>query len=419
MTLGKNFETLQFSMTKEVENLRKDIKDFKTSNSFSGLLLKQDGESSNSFTSISDRLCKDSLSLCEELRKFRDGTHKSLGNRSSASKRTLDLSFGEMIKGRYGIDSVNEYLALMGFSPSQTVEQFNEFARNLNNPALVANVILDAIRLGLEQSPIYSALISRQINVDAATITVPYISGISDPIQNRTEGETIKTTRLKVGTKDVKTEDLAQGIKFTANEIAFVRVDMLAQFFLQTQLQMGQKLDKMAIDILANGNVAEETAPVVGIQTAGTLTYKDIMRVILRMNILGKSPNTILSSEGGFLDILDLSEFKGGMYQDKLVQLNSNIMLPRSMALVNSMWTSDNVFWLIDTMRALQLIVSRPLMFENEKEILTQEFVFVATMKAGFVKGLRDAAVCVDTTLNFGSHGFPTYMDLQTYKDTI
>ena len=94
--------------------------------------------------------------------------------------RKEDLSLAEMVKVKYGINSVNEYLTLMGINTERTTyAKFNEFARNLNNPALVANVILDAIRLGLTQSPMYQAIVSRQINIEAATITVPYIRELS------------------------------------------------------------------------------------------------------------------------------------------------------------------------------------------------------------------------------------------------
>ena len=235
-------------------------------------------ETKEKYKQIASALQADSIAMCDELWAYRNGVHEELGNESGAAMRKEDLSLAEMVKVKYGINSVNEYLTLMGINTERTTyAKFNEFARNLNNPALVANVILDAIRLGLTQSPMYQAIVSRQINIEAATITVPYISGISDPVQERTEGETIKRTRLKIGSKNVVTTDLAQGITFTAKELRLVRLDMLTHFFQQAQMQMAHKLDKMAYDVLVNGNNGyNESIGVVGVTTANSLVWEDL-----------------------------------------------------------------------------------------------------------------------------------------------
>lgn len=345
---------------------------------------------------------------------------------SSNDGKMVDISLAEYGQEKWGFapdDAGNPtalYEALgidLGNSTVNSLMNMPEFGSNYR--WLVPEVIRDAVRLGLRKAPIYPKLISSEISVAQNKVTLPYLK-LSDAMPKElSETETIPTGTIEYGDRVVSLSKVGTGLKVSDEVNDYVNLDVLQVYLQDMGVKMGLALDYRAILCLINGDQSDGSlsAATIGITSAGTIDYKDILRGWIRMSRLGKTPKRMVSNENIALDILDLEEFKGFSGESKLGNITLDTPIPRAQAYnITGTMPEDNTLMLIDTSSALVKLNSSALRVESERVAergLTGTYV---NMTTGFANVFRDSRILIDASLAFASNGFPSWMDLTAYE---
>lgn len=357
---------------------------------------------------------KETVKLCE---KMRTATQDSL---------PIDVSFAEVVKDKFSI-SFNEFLFDLGIDPSyDSVYNISTLDDVDDIRWIVPEVYREAIRLGLNKTPIYSSLIAGELNVSQLKTIMPYINEADAAPRRVGEGETIGLGSLSYGSKEVEIFKVGRGIKITDELRQYAAIDVVSIFLQDFGKKLGRALDVLAIDTIINGNEAggTESASVVGVASAGTKTYKDMLKIWIRMARLGRTPNVIIGGEDAALDTLDLSEFKtnpqGGANPAGVPTAN-NISLKTPVPRNSSYFIHGNVpanqEIIMDPAASLLKLNAQPLKVESERIVSNQTEAFYTTLTTGFAKLFRDGSIIMDDSITFAGNPFPSYMDVDTFEN--
>ena len=363
-----------------------------------------------SATQIKKNILKDMKEAVRQVNSLRGG--------NGFDARAIDISFGDYTLAKFGMSLEAVYQALE-LRPSMTTidslmtqPEFNEGYR-----WLVPEIIREAVRLGLRKNPIYSELIAAEETVAQKKITMPQIN-MSDALPViLNEAETIPVGSVSFGEKDVRINKIGTGLKITDEVMKYVSLNILALYLQDAGVKLGLGLDAMLIDVLINGETDDNahSAAVIGVDTTGSIVYKDLLRAWLRMGRLGRTPTAMLSNEGPALDILLLDEFKG--WSDKSNQVHKTISvktpIPQSQSyLIHGSMPATNQLMLVDSQSSVIKLNATGLMVESDRIAERQISGTYMTITTGFATLFRDGRLIIDHSLAYSSNGFPTWMDV-------
>lgn len=357
------------------------------------------------------------------------------------TQRSVDLSFGDYCRDRWGyapnsIGSPESFYAAIGINPSQASIQslmampdFNE-----NFRWLIPEVIREAIRLGLRKNPLYPNLIAAEETVAQAQVTMPYIK-MSDAMPTLIgEAETIPTGTVSFGQKIVKLHKVGVGMKITDEVQQYVALNVLSMYMQDIGVKLNLAKDVMAIDVLINGEPGNSNAaPVIGVKTvynalvSGTgVAYKDLLRTWIRMGMLGRMPQSMLSNENMALEILTLPEFTNRLLllagiETKNLNLRTPIPSTNNYDVHGAMPSDDQVM-IIDNTSSLIKLNSQAISVESDRIVERGVNGTYVRETTGFAKMFVDAAVIIDQSLDYATHQFPAYMNVaaiqqQAFRD--
>lgn len=287
---------------------------------------------------------------------------------------------------------------------------------NFNNPVNTGNInsnyhfiipelITNAIRLGYQASAMHGSWISGVQNVSQQKMTAPQIKrGEAVPVEIN-EGADIPMGSLQFGQKDVKVYKVGVGIALTDELILESTINMLNLFLSQYGIDMSISSDVRAINVLVNGEQADnsESAPVIGIDnTTNGLSPIDIDRVTTRMARLGMGANRMIGSEGdAYLDL------NAAITTRPRLKLSDYAQRPLD---VNSV-PADHIL-LLNSQNAMVKLGYRSMLTERRRNPRNQtEELFISDW-LGFMIVRRDARVLMNKSVTFAANPFPNYMDI-------
>ena len=254
------------------------------------------------------------------------------------------------------------------------------------------------------------------------TQVMPHINMSDATPKTIGEGETIPLGTVSYGSKEFKIFKVGRGIKLTDEIVSYASLNLLSIFLRDFGVKMGHATDVLAIDCLINGEQGDgsESAPVIGVKdTSEGLTYYDLLRIWVRMGRIGRIPNALMGGEDIALQTLYLPEFRTpvmGTPQEKLV-LKSPV--PRNTNFFVHGNIPENQAIIVDPKASIIKFNGWPLKVESERIVSNQTEAFYVTLQTGFAKLFRDASIIVDNTKDFSSHGFPTWMDVDTMQNVV
>lgn len=332
----------------------------------------------------------------------------------------VDITLSQFMHETYGFElSKNgmpeQFLNALGIVPSRhTIESLMSMP-DLRDAGiwLVPELIVEAVRLGLQQNPM-SALIAGRKTINTPTATVPHLN-VSDTMPYiMGEGEKFRTGTISYGSKQVSTYKYGIGIEITDEVRKFTALDLLAIELQDVAGWLAIAKNAEVVNCLLNGDQVDNSysAPVIGVTSAGTLSYKDLRRVINRMRNLQRTPQHILGSEETELNISLLTEVIGYAGGTTLLGLNSEKTDVRSLTTHSHGLIGDNLTMLIDPTSAIMELVALPLSVEEERSASHQKSMVYISSMVGYYKMRRDAAVLIDKSLPYSSNGFPAWMDI-------
>jgi len=234
------------------------------------------------------------------------------------------------------------------------------------------------------------------------------------------ESETIPTGTVSFGQKSVGLQKIGTGIKITDEVTQFVSLNILSLYMEDVGVKINIAQDTILIDTLINGDGNANASPVIGVTTVGTWTYKDLLRAWIRLGLIGRLPQGILSNENPALDILMLPEFKGygtgigpvsGNQIPKVPSINLRTPVPTNQNYdIHGAMPANNQIMLIDANSAAIKLNASAMRVESSRIAERQISGTYITMVTGFAKLFDDSTLIIDKSLDFAVQGFPTWM---------
>lgn len=340
-------------------------------------------------------------------------------------KRTanpVDICLADFINKKYGGLSIDAFYEDLGINPGiDTIENLI----TLPDPGirfLIPEIIRDAMRLGLRRSAIWPNLVATEQSVANPSVIQPFIN-MSDATPKLVgEAETISTGTVSYGQKSVKLHKMGKGIKISYELRQYVSINLVAVYLQDVGIKLGQGLDTLMITTLLNGDQpgGANAAIAVGVATTSTTTYRDMLKVWLRMARIGRKADSILGGEDAALETLDLAEFKNRQNPAApMANLNLKTPIPSGANYwIHGAVPADQQI-IVDSNSALIKYNAQPLLMETEKIVSNQTEATYVTLTTGFANIFDDARVVIDQSLDFASHSFPASMDVDAAENVV
>lgn len=318
----------------------------------------------------------------------------------------VDVSLGEFIKSKWGI-SIDALYDDLGINPSIDTIQNIFTMPDYSVRWLVPEIIRDALRLGLRKSPIWADFIVSEQTVANPKVTIPHLNMSEAMPRYVGEAETIPKGTISYGSKDFTIKKMGRGISIPYEVQDYVTIDVMAIFLQDFGVKLNHALDSLLIDVLINGEQADgsESALVMGVATADTLAYKDLLRIWVRMSRIGRSPFGMIGGEDMAMDTLDLAEFKTRYTGTPDKQLDLRTRIPERQAFyIHGAVPTDQAI-IVDRASAVIKYNAKPLMVESERIVSNQTMSTYASLTTGFGILYTDGRVILDKSLEIDSPG--------------
>lgn len=356
------------------------------------------------------------------------------GNKENAP---IDITFAEFVNKRYGYAPTVKKMKLrsgqeqdfqvaesffnqIGLNASyHTVASLNELG-NMDEGFrwLIPEIYTDAIRLGLRRNPIWGDLIRAEENVSQLKVSMPNIKMSAMTPKKVGEAETIASGTVEFAEKSVRLQKLGLGINITDEAASYVPLNIIALALEDFGVLLSQGQDSLALRTLINGDQSDgsDSIATIGIGTANTLVYRDILKAWIRMSRIGNLPSIMVSGEDVALDVLDLPEFKGFAGQTTLQNINLKTPRPQNADYYIHGELAANKMMLLNPEAGLVKLNAQALKTERDRDIKRQITEIVVSLTTGFATLKRDSRLMLDTSLAFADNGFPTWMDVDAVE---
>lgn len=338
-------------------------------------------------------------------------------------QRPMEYGFADFIKERWGFaksenGSPDSFYHMLGIDPSShTINSLYQAFPNEPDTRkwLAPAIIREAMREGIAGSTLYSEIVKANVGVSNMNVTMPKILDQDANIKATGEGESIVVGTAKFGQKDIKLRKFAYGMEMTYEVLSFVPLNILNTYLEDAGAKFSRGLTTLAIQTLLNGDQVNgsQSAAVIGVDNTTTgITYRDLLRVWIRMQMRGRKPVGMISGETQGLNTLMLDEFKKFVVGAPQLNLNIKTPIPETQNLwLNSAIPASSTI-IVDTNQALIQLTAMDLMVESEKIVNKQLTGTYASMITGFSNLQRDARVILDGSKLFSAYGFPAFMDI-------
>jgi hypothetical protein len=280
---------------------------------------------------------------------------------------------------------------------------------------ITPEVFQDPVMRGAVQSVFYPDLVVREVMIAQPQTTLPHFDLSDASMQDSEEGATIGEGSVTYGSKDVKVKTRTQGIKMTYDAIRFNTLDLASIFFMDVGRLLGNKLNSDCVNVIINGDQADlsEQAAVIGVKDTGAgFQYFDILRVWVRLSLLGRQSTSIIGNELTALDYLELPEVKNKQFTGSpLLRTTLKTPLPTDQDLYVSTKVPANQLVFQDSSLTIVQLTAQPLMVESDKIISKRIAETVASIMTGFANLQRNSRVVLDKSQAYaGGYVFPAWM---------
>ena len=375
---------------------------------------KEDNELRSNFKSLLDN--ENTLqNLIGELRYLRAGDDKN---------DPVDITLGELVEQRFGLKtdakrSSFAFLEAIGVKLSSTIQSLyttNQVSRGAAD-WLIPEIVVDAIRMGIDAS-LLEELVGNSYNVNGMDINVPAVELGQFRPKELEEAETIPLGKIKFDNKSVKLSQVGIGIGLTDRVVKYTRIDMLAEQLKAVGRHYVLAENALIIQTLLDGEQSDGSysAPVIGVTTPNTLTYKDIQRVMIRTDNLQLPTTHFIANEEETLTYWNLPEIQGsGTTSTPLLAVD--IAGTKAVKGIPHGLVPTKTILMVNAANAISRLVAQELQTESERIASNQLTNTYVTKTVGYYKQMLDAAIKLDYTADIaGAGAFPDYMDIEALQ---
>lgn len=273
-------------------------------------------------------------------------------------------------------------------------------------PEMVRAFVLE----GLEADANHMDLCAGQENVDSFLITAPWIEMQNETPQTVAEAERIPESGVTWGEKSVKLTKDAIAFHWTDELMLTVRLPLLRYWLRKVGARLAERLYTRAVTTLLNGDQADssDVCSEIGVDSAGTIAFKDFLRAWLRGRRIGQRWETLIMNEVTAFDVFQISEFSdpqgAGSVVTRLEQRNR--IIPANMPSFITGVLDDNNVMLLNRAFGMLFLSMRGLMVESERIIMRQIQGTAASIISGFLTIDNNARLILDGDTAYSSKGF-------------
>lgn len=313
---------------------------------------------------------------------------KGLYASGNFTKALESLDPNENYKGTSleGLDAYQRQLKRFGIKVGGTgSDVVDKFFKSSDSAVLFPEYVSRAVRQGLEQADILPGVVASTTVIDG----MDYRSITSVPTDDEKElkivkeGAFIPETNIRTKENLVKLRKRGRSLVASYEAIRFQRLDLFTVTLRQVGSYIARTLLKDAIEVIVNGDGANNAAEIVNCKTSGTLTYADLVDF---WN--GFDPyelNTIIAEPEVMATMLNMEQFR-----DAAAGLNfhgkGDMITPLGAKLLKSPAVGQGTLIGIDKTAALEMVKAGEVMTEYDKLIDRQLERAVISCTAGFAK---------------------------------
>ena len=294
------------------------------------------------------------------------------------------------------LDAFERQLALAGVrlggkSPT-TVEQFYQQA-----PALMPEFMLREIKRGQAMRPELTKLIANT-TVVSANRYIPFFIDTSDAakfsLRPIGEGADVPQLLVTEQTHAVNVADYGLALKTSYKALRYRTTSQFRVLLWYVGFKLQTDKIGMVVDCLVNGDGNSNAASTVNTATSATLTYDDL--ISLWAQFAPFEMNTLVTNITQMKSILTLSEFKDPMAGYRFGK-TGDLFSPLGATLVRSDEVASDSIIGLDSLFAVEEVITQPLMIEYDK-IIEQRFEeAVISESVAYAKVIKEASVVMDT----------------------
>lgn len=332
------------------------------------------------------------------------------------AQRPNDVLVEDYIKLKYNME-FDSYLYKMGINPNQdTVAMILNQAEVDQIRWIVPEIFRAALRKGYRGAPIYPNIIRGEEQMSGPVMKVPYINMSDAAPRKVNEAETIPLGAVSFGQKEYTMFKIGRGISLTDEIKMYSSLNLVSIFLEDFGVLLGHVVDGLAIECAINGEQKDgsEAAPVIGVKTVGTVAYRDLLKILVRMSRLGRTPSTLIGGEEMAIDVLDLPEFSQRESGTTRANLNIKTPIPQNLDFFIHGGVDEDQILMLDKSAGLLKLNGFPLKVESERIVSNQTEAFYASLQVGFAKLWRDSVIILDKTKDFTGNGFPAAFDINS-----
>lgn len=272
-----------------------------------------------------------------------------------------------------------------------------------------------SINRGVVQGQYWDALISADLSVPQPKVTMPLFSLSDAGLEERGEAATTKEGTVTYASKDVKIKERAKAIYFTDESVMFNTIDLVSIFFEDLGRILASGLNGEAVRVLRDGDQADgsEAAAVIGVTTANAFVYADIVRVMIRMGMIGRPVSQVIQGEVAANDWENLSEVKNNQNAGArlLPTVTFGVQRPQTWQSFPAFNVPANKRIFSDPNSAMVALTAKPLTLERERIVARKLNGTHASIWKGFAIQQTTGRVIVDQSLAYSGNAFPAAFD--------
>lgn len=285
-----------------------------------------------------------------------------------------------------GLDAYQRQLKRFGIKVGGGASDVvDKFFKSSDSAVLFPEYVSRAVRQGLEQADILPGIVASTTVIDG----MDYRSITSVPSEDEKElkivkeGAFIPETNIRSKENLVKLKKRGRSLVASYEAIRFQRLDLFTVTLRQVGSYIARTLLKDAIEVIVNGDGADNAAQIVNCKSAGNLTYADLVDF---WN--GFDPyelNTIIAEPEVMAKMLNMEQFR-----DAAAGLNfhgkGDMITPLGAKLLKSAAVGEGTLIGLDKTAALEMVKAGEVMTEYDKLIDRQLERAVISCTAGFTK---------------------------------
>ena len=211
-----------------------------------------------------------------------------------------------------------------------------------------------------------------------------------------------------VNTNPIK--ERAKAIYFSDEAVMFNRIDLVSVFFEDLGRILASSLNGEAVRVLRDGDQANgsEAALVIGVSSANTFDYTDIIRVMIRMGMIGRPVSQVIAGEDMSNAWENLAEVKNNQNNgNKLMPtITFGVTRPQNWQLFPAFNIPANKVLFSDPNSAMVALTAKPLTLEQDRIVARKLNGTFASIWKGFAIQQTTGRVIVDKSIAFSGNGW-------------